>query len=60
MIEVKDSLAFCFSHARQRGYFLLAAVNQIDQEEPARIENDQEMTILKEMNDLQQFRELQA
>jgi len=38
----------------------LAGVNQIDQEEPARVGNDQEMTILKEMNDLQQFRELQA
>ena len=43
--------------ARQHGYFLLAGVNRIDQDEPAQVGKDQKMTILREMNDLQQLQD---
>jgi hypothetical protein len=34
---------------------LMAGINRADQDEPARIGNDQEMKILNEMNELQEF-----
>jgi hypothetical protein len=34
---------------------LMTGINRADQDEPARVGNDQEMKVLNEMNELQEF-----